>query len=148
MQRLPDIGGLEVAFLACNHTGAPAPVDFYAAMDTPNCGNFLMFRCKPSSAPGCAFSPVITPAAAPMQHWPAVSKVYEPCPLSPYQPGIAGVPPALLGSWRSLQVSNHYQVGLARWNFTADGQASLEWPNYPSRGVQRYVSHPFRRWPQ
>jgi ribonuclease T2 len=139
VQRLPDIGGLEVAFLACNHTGAPAPVDFYAAMDTPNCGNFLMFRCKPSSAPGCAFSPDITPAAAPLQHWPAVTKAYESCPLSPYQPGIAGVPPALLGSWRSLQVSNHYQVGLARWNFTADGQASLEWPNYPSRGVQRYA---------
>ncbi|KAI8312939.1 hypothetical protein K4K61_009325 [Colletotrichum sp. SAR11_59] len=32
--------------------------------------------------------------------------------------------------------------GLAQWNFTADGQASLQWPNHPSRGVQRYsVSH-------
>ncbi|KAL6799648.1 hypothetical protein J3E68DRAFT_424298 [Trichoderma sp. SZMC 28012] len=141
IKRLPDISGLEVAFFACNHTGVPAPVDFYAAMDTPNCGNFLMFRCKSSLAPGCVFSPDINPAAAPLQHSP-VSKASKPSPLSPYQPGIAGVPSALLGIWRSLQVSNHYQEGLARWNFTADGQASLEWPNYPSRGVQRYaVTH-------
>ncbi|KAL7911455.1 hypothetical protein GGI35DRAFT_491623 [Trichoderma velutinum] len=120
IKRLPDIGGLEVAFFACNHTGVPAP---------------------PSLAPGCTFSPVINPAAAPLQHS-AVSKASKPSSLSPYQPGIAGVPSALLGSWRSLQVSNPYQAGMARWNFTANGQASLEWPNYPSRGVQRYaVTH-------
>ncbi|KAL7952319.1 hypothetical protein V8C34DRAFT_319148 [Trichoderma compactum] len=105
---------------------------------TPNCGNFLMFLCKSSLAPGCVFSPDINPAAAPPQH-PAVSKASKPSSLSPYQPGIAGIPSALLGTWRSLQVSNHYQEGLARWNFTANGQASLEWPNYPSRGVQRYA---------
>lgn len=141
VQRLPDIGGLEAAFLACNHNGAPAPADFNAAMDTPGCGNFLMFRCK-SSTPGCVFPP-IPPAASPKQQdRPAVSKTHKPISLGPYQPGIAGVPPALLGSWRTLQVSSNYQEGLARWHFTADGQASLEWPNYPSRAVQRYaVTH-------
>ncbi|KAJ9123495.1 hypothetical protein QFC24_003709 [Naganishia onofrii] len=154
VQRLPDVGGLDVAFLACNHSGAPAPADFYAAMDTSNCGNFLTFRCKPSSTTGCTFSPirkstVATLLAALPQQWPLLSKAYSlfskaygPPLLTPYQPGIAGVPAALLGSWRSLQVSNNYQVGLARWNFTSDGQASMEWPNYPSRGVQRYaVTH-------
>ncbi|UKZ68562.1 uncharacterized protein TrAtP1_009588 [Trichoderma atroviride] len=141
VQRLPDIGGLEVAFLACNHTGAPAPASFDAAMDTHGCGNFLMFRCK-SSSEGCAFLPDVSPAAP----LPAASKHEaskdKPVLLSPDQPGIAGAPPALLGTWRSLQVSENYQEGLARWNFTANGQASLEWPNYKSRGVERYaVTH-------
>ncbi|KAL7895145.1 hypothetical protein HDV63DRAFT_382034 [Trichoderma sp. SZMC 28014] len=143
VQRLPDIGGLDVAFLACNHTGAPAPTSFNAAMETPGCGNFLMFRCKKSSE-GCSFVPDISAAAAVL---PATGKhvdesKHEPVPLSPDQPGIAGAPPALLGSWRSLQVSSNYQEGLARWNFTADGQASLQWMNYPNRGVERYaVTH-------
>ncbi|KAF5011135.1 hypothetical protein FDECE_2743 [Fusarium decemcellulare] len=143
VHRLPDIGGLEVAFLACNHTGAPAPASFYAAMDTPGCGNFLMFRCK-SSAAGCAFSPDAISAAGSKasEPEPESESNSKPSPVSHPQPGIAGAPPALLGSWRSLQVSSHYEDGLALWNFTADGQASQQWPNYPGRGVQRYsVSH-------
>ncbi|KAK4104522.1 hypothetical protein N658DRAFT_521175 [Parathielavia hyrcaniae] len=145
VQRLPDIGRLEVAFLACNHTGAPTPASFYAAMDTSGCGNFLMFRCK-ASATGCAFSPEGVSAAGSTASEPETETETmsnsEPSPVSHSQPGVAGAPPALLGSWRSIQVSSHYQEGLARWNFTADGQASLQWPNYPGRGVQRYsVSH-------
>ncbi|KAK4031864.1 hypothetical protein C8A01DRAFT_41702 [Parachaetomium inaequale] len=145
VQRLPDIGGLDAAFLACNHTGAPAPASFYAAMDTPGCGNFLMFRCKASAA-GCAFSPDAISTAGSKASEPETETEIEPeskpSPVSHSQPGIAGAPPALLGSWRSLQVSSQYQEGLARWNFTTDGQASLQWPNYPGRGVQRYsVSH-------
>jgi ribonuclease T2 len=123
-QRLPDIGGLEAAFLACNHTGEPAPASFYAAMDTPGCGNFLMFRSKAaaagrSAAPDAARSNASSPET---------------------KPGlvVAGAPRELLGSWRSLQVSSQYQEGLAQWNFTADGQASMQWPNFPGRGVQRY----------
>ncbi|KAH6644185.1 hypothetical protein C7974DRAFT_16170 [Boeremia exigua] len=118
VQRLPDVGGLEAGFLACNHSGQPAPASFYAAMDTPGCGNFLMFRGKAAAA-GRAVSPDVAP-------------------------GNASAPEsmALLGSWRSLQVSSGHQEGLAQWNFTADGQAALQWPNYPDRGVQRYaVSH-------
>ncbi|KAL6914878.1 hypothetical protein FSST1_012638 [Fusarium sambucinum] len=66
----------------------------------------------------------------------------KPSLVSHSSPGITGSPPKLLGSWRSLQVFSNYEKGLARWNFTADGQASMEWPNYPSRGVERYsVSH-------
>ncbi|RTE73278.1 hypothetical protein BHE90_012288 [Fusarium euwallaceae] len=66
----------------------------------------------------------------------------KPSPISHSQSGIAGTPPALLGSWRSLQVSSHYQEGLAQWNFTPGSQASLQWLNYPGRGVKRYsVSH-------
>ncbi|KAK4462238.1 hypothetical protein QBC42DRAFT_176530 [Cladorrhinum samala] len=158
VQRLPDIGGFEVAFLACNHTGAPSPASFYAAMDTPGCGNFLMFRCKASTA-GCAFSPDAISVGAAGSKTSDSTKIEtkyenEPEPESEpgsksmlsfvgrWQPGIAGAPPPLLGSWRSLQVSSHYQEGLARWDFTADGQASLQWPNYLGRGVQRYsVTH-------
>ncbi|KAI8649452.1 hypothetical protein LRP88_11375 [Fusarium phalaenopsidis] len=151
VQRLPDIGGLEAAFLACNHTGEPAPASFFAAMDTPGCGNFLMFRCKASAA-GCSFSPDAISAAGSKASKPETETKIEPesesecnskpSPVSHSQPGIAGAPPALLGSWRSLQVSSHYQKGLAQWSFTADGQALLQWPNYPGRGVQRYsVSH-------
>ncbi|KAF2150277.1 hypothetical protein K461DRAFT_260438 [Myriangium duriaei CBS 260.36] len=151
VHRLPDIGGLEVAFLACNHTGNPAPASFYAAMDTPGCGNFLMFRCKMSTV-GCSFSPDAISAAGSKVPKPKTEKKIEllseskpdskPISVSHSQPGIAGAPPALLGSWRSLQVSNHYENGLAQWNFTSDGQASLQWPNYPSRGVERYsVTH-------
>ncbi|KAL2689088.1 hypothetical protein Neosp_003140 [[Neocosmospora] mangrovei] len=145
VQRLPDIGVLEVAFLACNHTGAPAPASFYAAMDTPGCGNFLMFRCKASDA-GCAFSPdaisVTGSKASKPETETKIEPESKPSPVNHVQPGIAGAPPSLLGSWRSLQVSSHYEDGLAQWNFTADGQASMQWPNYPSRGVQRYsVSH-------
>ncbi|KAK5660210.1 hypothetical protein OQA88_13684 [Cercophora sp. LCS_1] len=142
VQRLPDIGGLETAFLACNHTGAPAPASFQAAMDTKGCGNFLMFRCKASTA-ACSFSPDAILASKPT----TVAKTepepnYEPSPVSHLQPGIAGAPRALLGSWRSLQVSSGYEKGLALWNFTAHGQASLQWPNYSGRGVERYsVSH-------
>ncbi|WPJ61265.1 hypothetical protein SMAC4_07193 [Sordaria macrospora] len=146
VQRLPDISGLEAAFLACNHTGEPAPASFYAAMDTKGCGNFLMFRCKASAA-GCSFSPDAISASKPK----AETKI-EPesdsesesnsSLVSHFQPGIVGAHPALLGSWRALQVSSNYAKGLAQWNFTADGQASLRWPNYPSRAVQRYsVSH-------
>ncbi|GHJ89049.1 hypothetical protein NliqN6_5451 [Naganishia liquefaciens] len=143
VQRLPDIGDLEVSFFACNHTGTPAPLDFYAAMDTRNCGNFLMFRCKSSSGADCDFSPVTaTNATGSAQQVEASAKPKERCPMSPSQPGIAGAPPVMLGSWRSLQVSRDYQVGMARWNFTSNGQASLEWPNYPSRGIEHYaVSH-------
>jgi ribonuclease T2 len=147
VQRLPDIGGLEAAFLACNHTGEPAPASFYAAMDTPGCGNFLMFRCKASAA-GCSFSPdasipaARSTAARSKASKPETATKIEPSPVSHTQPGIAGAPSALLGSWRTLQVSSHYQEGLAQWSFTADGQASMQWPNYPGRGVQRYsVSH-------
>ncbi|KAJ4179985.1 hypothetical protein NW755_012025 [Fusarium falciforme] len=141
VQRLPDIGGLEAAFLACNHTGEPAPASFYAAMDLLGCGNFLMFRCKASAA-GCAFSPDAISAAGSKASKPKSESNSKPSPVSHSQPGIAGAPPALLGSWRSLQVSSHYQEGLAQWNFTADGQASMHWPNYLDRGVQRYsVSH-------
>ncbi|KAJ5020077.1 hypothetical protein K4K57_003487 [Colletotrichum sp. SAR 10_99] len=144
-QRLPDIGGLEAAFLACNHTGEPAPASFYAAMDTPGCGNFLMFRCKASAAAagGCSFSPDAISASADSGVSEPESETHsEPGTVSHSQPGIAGAPPDLLGLWRSLEVSSHYQEGLAQWNFTADGQASLQWPNHPSRGVQRYsVSH-------
>ncbi|KAM0513396.1 hypothetical protein ACHAPE_007860 [Trichoderma viride] len=136
VQRLPDIGGLEVAFLACNHTGAPAPASFDVAMDSPGCGNFLMFRCK-SSSEGCAFLPDISPAASLPASKHEASKD-KPAP-SPNQPGIAGAPPALLGVWRSLQVSENYQEGLARWNFSSDGQAALKWMNYPSRGEERYA---------
>jgi ribonuclease T2 len=139
VQRLPDIGGLEVAFLACNHTGAPAPASFYSAMDTPGCGNFLMFRCKASEA-GCAFSPDAISAAGSKASKRKTETETE--PKSNSQPGIAGAPPALLGSWRTLQVSRDYEEGLARWDFDADGQASMQWPNYAERGVQRYsVSH-------
>ncbi|KAF4344810.1 6-hydroxy-D-nicotine oxidase [Fusarium beomiforme] len=141
VQRLPDIGNLEAAFLACNHTGQPAPASFFAAMDTPGCGNFLMFRCKASAA-GCSFSPDAISAASNKVSKSESDSDSKPSPVSHYQAGIAGSPPNLLGSWRSLQVSSHYENGLARWNFTADGQASLQWPNYPNRGVQRYsVSH-------
>ncbi|KAF4987231.1 hypothetical protein FGRMN_10482 [Fusarium graminum] len=124
VQRMPDIGGLEVAFLACNHTGAPAPASFYTAMDTPGCGNFLMFRCK-SSKEGCAFSPDTISATGSKASESAITveSKSKPNHVSHYQPGIAGAPPTLLGSWRTLQ-------------------ASLRWPNYPSRGVERYsVSH-------
>ncbi|KAF9776086.1 hypothetical protein IL306_005775 [Fusarium sp. DS 682] len=141
VQRLPDIGGLEAAFLACNHTGEPAPTSFYAAMDTPGSGNFLMFRCKASAA-GCSFSPDTISAASSQASKPDTKTKTKPSPISHSQSGIAGAPPALLGSWRSLQVSSNYENGLAKWSFTADGQASLEWPNYPNRGVERYsVSH-------
>ena len=142
VQRLPDVGELEAAFLACNHTGEPAPASFYAAMDLPGCGNFLMFRCKASA--GCSFSPVDASIAAARgkASWTSRASNIEPSPLSRSQRGIAGAPPSLLGLWRSLQVSSHYQDGLAQWSFTADGQASLQWPNYPGRGVQQYsVSH-------
>ncbi|RGP77977.1 6-hydroxy-d-nicotine oxidase [Fusarium longipes] len=143
VQRLPDIGGLEAAFLACNHTGAPSPGSFFTAMDTLGCGNFLMFRCKASAA-GCYFSP--DGISADGSQLSKSKKKAEPnwkrSYISQSYSGIAGSPPKLLGSWRSLQVSKDYEKGLARWNFTADGQASLEWPNYPNRGVQRYsVSH-------
>ncbi|KAM0544633.1 hypothetical protein ACHAO7_008786 [Fusarium culmorum] len=143
VQRLPDVGGLEAAFLACNHTGAPAPGSFFTAMDTPGCGNFLMFRCKASAA-GCSFSPDIMLAADSRATKPnaGAESDSKPSYISHSHPGIAGSPPKLLGTWRTLQVSSHYEKGLARWNFTADGQASMEWPNYPSRGVTRYsVSH-------
>ncbi|KAK3946703.1 hypothetical protein QBC32DRAFT_388631 [Pseudoneurospora amorphoporcata] len=140
VQRLPDIDGLEAAFLACNHTGEPAPASFYAAMDTKGCGNFLMFRCKASAA-GCSFSPDAISASKPKTET-KTEPESKPSLVSHSQPGIAGAPPALLGSWRSLQVSSDYEKGLAQWNFTADDQASLRWPNYPSRAVQRYsVSH-------
>lgn len=140
VQRLPDIGGLDVAFLACNHTGAPAPASFDAAMDTHGCGNFLMFRCK-SSSEGCSFKPDVS-SAAPLPASKHEASKDKPIAVSPNQPGIAGAHPSLLGVWRSLQVSEHYQEGLARWNFTANGQALLEWPNYKSRGVERYaVTH-------
>ncbi|KAI7766574.1 hypothetical protein LZL87_013602 [Fusarium oxysporum] len=142
VQRLPDIGRLEAAFLACNHTGVPAPANFYAAMDTPGSGNFLMFRCR-ASAKGCSFSPDAISASKPDTK--AKAKPESESKLSPVihsQPGIARPPPELLGTWRSLQVSSGYENGLATWSFTADGQASLQWPNYPSRGVERYsVSH-------
>lgn len=118
VQRLPDIGGLETGFLACNHSGMPAPASFYAAMDTPGCGNFLMFRAKASAA-GRSVSPAAARSNASTS-------------------GLAGASRALLGSWRTLEVSSQHQEGLAQWNFTADGQASLQWPNYPGRGVQRY----------
>ncbi|KAK1980398.1 LOW QUALITY PROTEIN: hypothetical protein LZ30DRAFT_761233 [Colletotrichum cereale] len=124
VQRLPDIGGLEAAFMACNHTGERAPESFYAGMDTPGCGNFLMFRCKASAA-GSSFSPDAISAAGSKASKPETETEIKPefeskpSPVSHSQPGIAGAPPALLGSWRSLQ-----------------------WPNYPGRGVQRYsVSH-------
>ncbi|KAH7305331.1 hypothetical protein B0I35DRAFT_362287 [Stachybotrys elegans] len=135
VQRLPDIGGLEAAFLACNHTGVPAPSSFFAAMDTPGSGNFLMFRCK-ASAEGCSFSPDAISASKPDTKARAEPK---PSPVIQSQPGIARPPPELLGTWRSLQVSSGYEKGLATWSFTADGQASLQWPNYPSRGVERYA---------
>ncbi|KAI1055519.1 hypothetical protein LB506_011491 [Fusarium annulatum] len=139
VQRLPDIGELEVAFLACNHTGQPAPASFYAAMDTPGCGNFLMFRCK-ASAKGCSSS-VDAKSASSKSDTKAESKS-EPSPVSHSQPGIAGAPTSLLGFWRSLQVSKHYEEGLANWSFTSDGQATLKWPNHPERGVESYsVSH-------
>ncbi|KAK8859636.1 Ribonuclease T2-like protein [Apiospora arundinis] len=145
VQRLPDIGGLEVAFLACNHTGAPAPASFYSSMDMPNCGNHLMFRCKASEA-GCALSPDAISAAGSKASKPKTktesNSTSKPSPVSHSQQGIAGAPPALLGSWRTLQVSSHYEKGLGQWDFNVDGQASLQWPNYPDRGVQRYsVSH-------
>ncbi|GKU07582.1 unnamed protein product [Fusarium langsethiae] len=143
VQRLPDIDGLEAAFLACNHTGAPAPGSFFTAMDTPGCGNFLMFRCKAPEA-GCSFSPdtISADGSKTSESKTRAESNSKPIYISHFHPGIAGSPPKLLGSWRSLQVSSHYEKGLARWNFTADGQASLEWPNYPSRGVERYsVSH-------
>ncbi|KAM3443913.1 hypothetical protein MY4824_000361 [Beauveria thailandica] len=140
VQRLPDVDKLEVAFLACNHTGAPPPASYYSAMDIPGCGNYLMFRCKSPDA-GCVFSPAITAAGnKTSKSKPETDKEIK--PVSHSQPGIAGAPRNLLGSWRTLQVSSHYQSGLAQWNFTADGQASMRWPNYPDRGVQRYsVSH-------
>ncbi|KAF5670358.1 isoamyl alcohol oxidase [Fusarium circinatum] len=139
VQRLPDVGELEAAFLACNHTGQPAPASFYAAMDTPGCGNFLMFRCK-ASARGCSFSPdAISP---PSKSETKTKSESEPSPVSHSQPGIAGAPTSLLGLWRSLQVSRHHEDGLANWSFTSDGQASLKWPNHPERGVESYsVSH-------
>ncbi|KAH7232308.1 uncharacterized protein BKA55DRAFT_580942 [Fusarium redolens] len=147
VQRLPDIGGLEAAFLACNHTGEPAPASFYAAMDTPGCGNFLMFRCKASAA-GCSFSPDAISAASSKasksetKTKSASQSKSKPSPVGHSQPGIAGAPTTLLGLWRSLQVSSHYEEGLANWSFTSDGHASLKWPNHPDRGVERYsVSH-------
>ncbi|KAM0231286.1 hypothetical protein ACHAPO_008669 [Fusarium lateritium] len=143
VQRLPDIGGLEAAFLACNHTGASAPGSFFTAMDTPGCGNFLMFRCK-ASTKGCSFSSDVTSVdgSKASQSKSKAESDSKPSLVSHSSPGIAGSSPELLGSWRSLQVSSNYEKGLARWNFTADGQASMEWPNYPSRGVERYsVSH-------
>lgn len=143
VQRLPDIGELEAAFLACNHTGEPAPASFYAAMDTPDCGNFLLFRCKASAA-GCSFFPIASTniTAARSQASKPETRIEPSRPVSQSQPGIAGPPRALLGSWRSLQVSSHYQEGLAQWNFTADNQASLQWRNSPGSDVQRYsVSH-------
>ena len=142
LRRKRPPGGLEAAFLACNHTGEPAPASFYAAMDTPGCGNFLMFRCKESVA-GCSFSPDASITAARSKaSKPEIETEIEPNPVSHSQPGIAGAPRTLLGLWRSLQVSSHYQEGLAQWSFTANGQASLQWPNFPDRGVQRCsVSH-------
>lgn len=141
VQRLPDIGGLEAAFLACNHTGEPAPASFYAAMDLSGCGNFLMFRCK-GSATGCAFSPDAVSAGGSKASKSKSETESKPVRVSHTQPGIAGAPSELLGSWRTLQVSSHYQEGLAQWNFTADGQASMQWPNHLDRGIQRYsVSH-------
>ncbi|KAM0431563.1 hypothetical protein ACHAQK_010188 [Fusarium lateritium] len=140
VQRLPDIGGFEAAFLACNHTGVPAPSNFYAAMDTPGSGNFLMFRCKASST-GCSFSPDAISATKPDTETKPKSES-KASPVLHSQPGIARPPTELLGTWRSLQVSSDYEKGLATWSFTADGQASLQWPNYPSRGIESYsVSH-------
>ena len=138
VQRLPDIDGLNVAFLACNHTGLPAPGSFYSAMDTVGCGNFLMFRCKPGQA-GCAFKP---DAISAKESNSKAKTEKEQKPVSHSQPGVAGAPPTLLGSWRTLQVSSNYEEGLARWNFTANGQATVQWPNYLDRGVKHYsVSH-------
>ncbi|KAF5556840.1 isoamyl alcohol oxidase [Fusarium mexicanum] len=141
VQRLPDVGELEAAFLACNHTGKPAPASFYAAMDTPGCGNFLMFRCK-ASAKGCSFSSdAISPPSKSETKTKSESES-EPSPVSHSQPGVAGAPTSLLGLWRSLQVSRHHEDGLANWSFTSDGLASLKWPNHPERGVESYsVSH-------
>ncbi|KAF4494062.1 isoamyl alcohol oxidase [Fusarium agapanthi] len=139
VQRLPDIGELEAAFLACNHTSQPAPASFYAAMDTPGCGNFLMFRCK-ASADCCSFSP--DAFSPPSKSETKTKSDSEPSPVSHSQRGIAGAPTSLLGLWRSLQVSSHHEDGLANWSFTSDGQASLKWPNHPERGVEFYsVSH-------
>ncbi|KAF4444304.1 isoamyl alcohol oxidase [Fusarium acutatum] len=139
VQRLPDIGGLEAAFLACNHTGQPAPASFYAAMDTPGCGNFLMFRCK-ASAEGCSFSQDAMSQTSKSKT--KTESESSPSPVSHSQPGIAGSPTSLLGLWRSLQVSSHYEDGLANWSFTSNGQASLKWPKYPERGMESYsVSH-------
>ncbi|KAF5655235.1 isoamyl alcohol oxidase [Fusarium sp. NRRL 25303] len=139
VQRLPDIGELEAAFLACNHTGQPAPGSFYAAMDTPGCGNFLMFRCK-ASAKGCSFSADAKSASSKSDT--KTKPESEPSHISHSQGGIAGAPTSLLGLWRSLQVSGHYEEGLANWSFKSDGQATLKWPNHPERGVESYsVSH-------
>lgn len=143
-KQLPAIGELEVGFLACNHSGSPAPVDFRAAMDTPGCGNLLMFRCKDPSSSACGLSSLTHPAAdqTAASHGQTRDVGGGRVPLHPYQPGIAGAATPLLGSWRAVEMSEARRVGLGRWNFTADGQATEEFPNYPARGIRRYaVSH-------
>ncbi|KAF4953632.1 hypothetical protein FGADI_5968 [Fusarium gaditjirri] len=122
VHRLPDIGGLEAAFLACNHTGEPAPMSFYAAIDTPGSGSFLIFRYK-ASAEECSFFPDGISAGSTSVTKSKPESESEPSPVRHSQPGIAGALPSLLGLWRSLK-------------------SSLKWPNYPERGTERYsVSH-------
>ncbi|CAG7558987.1 unnamed protein product [Fusarium equiseti] len=142
VQRLPDVGGLEAAFLACNHTGEIAPGSFFSAMDTPGCGNFLMFRCK-AHAEGCAFSPdAISAQPDTKTRTKPDSESESVSPVIQSKSGLARPPNDLLGVWRSLQVSSNYENGLVTWSFTSDSQAVLQWPNYPSRAVERFsVSH-------
>lgn len=144
--RLPDIGGLEVAFFACNHSGSPGPYDFHVAMNTPMLGNFLMFRCQQSPATSaCRFSAINLPSATEgsAHDAPCKNGVGGSCATAvheDFEESVPGAPSDLLGSWRSLEVSQNYRPGLARWNFTLDGLATLEWPNHESRGIKRYTT--------
>ncbi|KXH28947.1 hypothetical protein CSIM01_13349 [Colletotrichum simmondsii] len=104
VSRLPDIGELEVAFLACNHTGEPAPASFYAAMDTPGCGNFLMFRYK--TKPKEEIKTNIEPEAD--------SKPIS--PVSHSENGIAGALLSLLGLWRTPQWLNYPARGVQHYS--------------------------------
>lgn len=127
---------VDVAFVACNHSGSPAPKSFQQAMNTPSLGNFFMVRCKPGTSPGCNFTAIETGVSA---------REGTPRPSNPFKFPTAvstpsGVPELLKGSWRAMEISQGYSGGIARVNFTVFNKASIAWPNYQgSRAVTNFA---------
>lgn len=112
---------LDVAFMACNHTGWPAPYSFEEAMTGYPVGNFWMLRCKENSDSACNFT--ILPKRSPPP---------TPGPIEPFKISaeiMQTTPKMLLGNWRGMQISEQYGDGVVHWNFTSKNEATLEWAN-------------------
>eukprot|EP00040_Diaphanoeca_grandis_P016456 m.84873 g.84873 ORF g.84873 m.84873 type:complete len:1140 (-) comp25818_c2_seq1:55-3474(-) len=131
---LEGFHSVDVAFVACNHSGFPGPTSYEQAMNTPpDLGNFYMVRCKPGTSPFCNFTAIETgvPVSdAPSKPENSCSKTVISAP--------PGVPELLQGSWRAMEISQEYTVGVAQWNFTSGHKATLEWPNYKERPLTHY----------